>query len=128
MEEEKGEKIKEKDTKKKGSKNKLSAVKGEMDLAEAVGGGDAEGTLRDQPTVPIPRNDAVTPRIHQILCPTGQEKAENSFLLSPGPLFSFCFSQKLWEIVVRGFPWCEGWGMVEWGPEVPGLRGTQKAL
>lgn len=100
----------------------------EMDLAEAVGGGDAEETLRDQPTVPTPRNEAVTPRIHQILWPTGQETTKNSFLLSPGPLFSFCFSQKLWEIVVRGFLWCEGWSVLGWGPGVPGLRGSQKAL
>lgn len=95
----------------------------EMDLAEAVGGGDAGETLREQPTVPTPRNEAVTPRIHQVLWPTGQGKAENSFPLSPCPLLSFCFSQKLWEMVVRGFPRCEGWG-----PGVHGLRVSQKAL
>lgn len=88
MEEERGKKKKEKDTKKKESKNKLSAMNGEMDLAEAVGGGDAEETLRDQPTAPTPRNEAVTPRIHQTLWPTGQEKAENSFPLSFAPSLS----------------------------------------
>lgn len=65
-----------------------------MDLAEAVGGGDAEETLREQPAVPTPTNEAVTLRIHQILWPPGQEKAENSFPLSQCPLFSFFFSQK----------------------------------
>lgn len=83
-----GKKGKEKDTKKKESKNKLSAMNGEMDLAEAVGGGDAEETLRDQPTAPTPRNEVVTPRIHQTLWPTGQEKAENSFPLSFAPSLS----------------------------------------
>lgn len=61
------------------------------------GGGDAEETLRDKPTVPTPRNEAVTPRIQQILWPTGQEKAENSFPMSF--VLSLCFSPKLWEVV-----------------------------
>lgn len=91
MEEEKGKK-KRKDTKKKESKNKLSAMNGEMDLAEAVGGGDAEETLRDQPTASTARNEAVTPRIHQSLWPTGQEKAENSFPSSPCLSFAPSFS------------------------------------
>lgn len=84
----------------------------------------AEEALKHQPIEPTPRKDAVTLRIHQTLWiswqtlelpwsiwPTGGEKAANSFP-SPHVLcsVSFCFSQKLWEIVVRGFPWWEAEG------------------
>lgn len=43
------------DIKKKESKNKLSAVNREMDLAEVVGGGDADGVGRGGCAVPVHR-------------------------------------------------------------------------